>query len=167
MKTNMKKWIAAQIASGQRISIPIMTLPGIEMIGKSVKDAVQSGDVHAQAIRKLAEVFPSAATTVIMDLTLEAEAFGCRIDFQENDMPHILGRLVSSAEEIEMLKVPDLLRLPPSLITIMTDTKGSCHRQLPQQVEHGRRFIEGFLIFFFHHRIINDSAARPKADDAP
>jgi len=108
MKTDMKSWIAVQIAAGKRISIPIMTHPGIEMIGKSVKDAVQGGDVHAQAIRKLAEVFPSAATTVIMDLTLEAEAFGCRIDFQENDMPHILGRLVSSAEEIENLKVPDL-----------------------------------------------------------
>jgi uroporphyrinogen decarboxylase len=43
-----------------------------------------------------------------MDLTLEAEAFGCKIEFQENDMPHILGRLVTSAEEIENLKVPDL-----------------------------------------------------------
>ena len=105
---NMKSWIAQQIESKNRISIPIMTHPGIEMIGKTVKDAVQSGEVHAQAIKKLAEVFPSSATTVIMDLTLEAEAFGCQIEFQENDMPHILGRLVSNAEEVENLKVPDL-----------------------------------------------------------
>ncbi|MDX9749436.1 MAG: uroporphyrinogen decarboxylase family protein, partial [Paludibacter sp.] len=104
----MKSWINQQIASNQRISIPIMTHPGIEMIGKSVKEAVQNGVIHAEAIKKLAEVYPSAATTVIMDLTLEAEAFGCQIEFQENDMPHILGRLVSSAEEIEALKVPDL-----------------------------------------------------------
>ncbi len=105
---NMKSWMHQQINNGTRISIPIMTHPGIEMIGKTVKEAVQSGEVHAQAIKKLAEVFPSAATTVIMDLTLEAEAFGCQIEFQENDMPHILGRLVSTAEEIENLKVPDL-----------------------------------------------------------
>jgi uroporphyrinogen decarboxylase len=104
----MNSWIARQIESKTRISIPIMTHPGIEMIGKTVKDAVQHGDIHAQAIRKLAEVYPSAATTVIMDLTLEAEAFGCQIEFQENDMPHILGRLVTNAEEIENLKVPDL-----------------------------------------------------------
>lgn len=104
----MKSWIAQQRSNRLRISIPIMTHPGIEMIGKKVKDAVQSGEVHAQAIRKLAEVYPSAATTVIMDLTLEAEAFGCRIEFQENDMPHILGRLLTCPDDIEHLKVPDL-----------------------------------------------------------
>lgn len=105
---NMSSWIAQQINNGTRISIPIMTHPGIEMIGKKVKDAVQNGEVHAQAIKKLAEVYPSAATTVIMDLTLEAEAFGCQIEFQDNDMPHIVGRLVSNAEEIEKLNVPDM-----------------------------------------------------------
>lgn len=105
---NMTNWISQQIENKKRISIPIMTHPGIEMIGKTVQQAVKSGEIHAQAIKKLAEVFPSAATTVIMDLTLEAEAFGCQIEFQENDMPHILGRLVTNAEEIENLKVPDL-----------------------------------------------------------
>lgn len=105
---NMKSWISQQINNNTRISIPIMTHPGIEMIGKTVKDAVQNGEVHAQAIKKLAEVYPSAATTVIMDLTLEAEAFGCQIEFQENDMPHILGRLLTNTEDIENLKIPDL-----------------------------------------------------------
>lgn len=105
---NMKSWINQQITNGTRISIPIMTHPGIEMIGKTVKDAVQYGEIHALAIKKLAEVYPTAATTVIMDLTLEAEAFGCQIEFQENDMPHILGRLLTSAEDIENLKVPGL-----------------------------------------------------------
>ncbi|MGV8095489.1 MAG: uroporphyrinogen decarboxylase family protein [Mangrovibacterium sp.] len=104
----MNTWVSQKIDSNRRIAIPIMTHPGIEMIGKKVKDAVQNGEVHAQAIKKLNEVYPVAAKTVIMDLTLEAEAFGCQIEFQEDDMPHILGRLVSNAEEIEKLKVPDL-----------------------------------------------------------
>ena len=78
------------------------------MIGKKVQDAVQDGEVHAMAIKKINEIYPTAATTVIMDLTLEAEAFGSQIEFQQDEMPHILGRLVSNAEEIEKLKVPDL-----------------------------------------------------------
>ncbi len=106
--TNINEWARQQIRNKKRIAIPIMTHPGIEMIGKKVKDAVQNGEIHAQAIKKLNEVFPVAATTVIMDLTLEAEAFGCQIEFQDDDMPHILGRLVSNAEDIENLKVPDL-----------------------------------------------------------
>jgi uroporphyrinogen decarboxylase len=105
---NMNSWVSQQISNKERVAIPIMTHPGIEMIGKKVKDAVQNGEVHALAIKKLNEIYPVAAKTVIMDLTLEAEAFGCQIEFQENDMPHILGRLVSSAEEIENLKVPEL-----------------------------------------------------------
>jgi uroporphyrinogen decarboxylase len=85
-----------------------MTHPGIEMIGKKVKDAVTDGEVHALAIEKMNEVYPTAATTVIMDLTVEAEAFGVKIEIQDDEMPHISGRLVSSTEEIEKLEVPDL-----------------------------------------------------------
>jgi uroporphyrinogen decarboxylase len=105
---NMNNWVIQQLQSPYRIAIPIMTHPGIELIGKKVKDAVQNGKIHAKAIDKLNETYPVAAKTVIMDLTLEAEAFGCQIEFPEDDMPHILGRLVSSAEEIEKLKVPEL-----------------------------------------------------------
>lgn len=105
---NMKAWADHLIESKERIAIPIMTHPGIEMIGQNVQNAVQSGEIHAAAIKKLNEKYNVAASTVIMDLTLEAEAFGCKIEFQEDDMPHILGQLVSNAEEIENLVVPDL-----------------------------------------------------------
>jgi uroporphyrinogen decarboxylase len=114
---NIKTWTNQQIDGHIRIAIPIMTHPGIEMIGKKVKDAVTDGEIHAKAIKKMCEVYPSAATTVIMDLTVEAEAFGCQIEFPENDMPHILGRLVSGEEDIEKLQVPDLsvCRIPEYL----------------------------------------------------
>jgi len=115
---NMKSWVSQQINNNKRIAIPIMTHPGIEMLGKKVKDAVQDGEVHAQAIKKLAETYSSAATTVIMDLTLEAEAFGCQIEFQENEMPHILGRLLNNTEDIYKLKIPELTagRIPQYLL---------------------------------------------------
>jgi uroporphyrinogen decarboxylase len=105
---NTDNWFRQQISNSERIAIPIMTHPGIEMIGKRVIDALQDGEIHAQAIKKIEEVYPVAAKTVIMDLTLEAEAFGCQIEFQEDQMPHIIGRLVSDAEEINDLKVPEL-----------------------------------------------------------
>lgn len=105
---NIKNWVSQVIIDKNRQAIPIMTHPGIEMIGKRVVDAVRDGEVHARAIKALNEAYPSAATTAIMDLTVEAEAFGCRIEFPENDMPHILGRLVSNAEEIEKLQIPGL-----------------------------------------------------------
>ena len=104
---NNKEWINKIISDSERYTIPIMTHPGIEMIGCSVKDAVQNGQIHAQAICALSEKYPSKASTVIMDLTVEAEAFGCNIEFPENDMPHIRGRLVDS-ENVEKLQIPDM-----------------------------------------------------------
>ena len=90
-----------------RHAIPIMTHPGIEMLGFTVKDAVQNGEVHAKAIKALNDKYPSKASTVIMDLTVEAEAFGCEISFPENDMPHIKGKLVDG-NSIKDLQVPSI-----------------------------------------------------------
>lgn len=104
---NVDNWISDIINVRERCTVPIMTHPGIEMIGATVKDAVQNGTKHAQAIDRLSKKYPSKAATVIMDLTVEAEAFGSSIAFPENDMPHILGSLVDS-ESIEALQIPSL-----------------------------------------------------------
>lgn len=104
---NVDKWLNDIITAKERYTIPIMTHPGIEMIGSCVKEAVQNGKIHAQAIHELSKKYPSKAATVIMDLTVEAEAFGCSIEFPENDMPHILGTLVDT-DGIEELQIPSL-----------------------------------------------------------
>ena len=104
---NVDKWISDIINARERFNVPIMTHPGIEMIGATVKEVVQSGEKHAQAIYELSKKYPSNAATVIMDLTVEAEAFGSSIEFPENDMPHILGSLVD-ASSVEALQIPSM-----------------------------------------------------------
>lgn len=81
-KLNMKDWIGQTILNKKVISIPIMTHPGIELIGKTVHDAVTNGQVHYEAIKALCDKYPAAAATVIMDLTVEAEAFGAELYFR-------------------------------------------------------------------------------------
>ncbi|MFR8836024.1 uroporphyrinogen decarboxylase family protein [Bacteroides nordii] len=108
MKIDMENWIASVIDSSQRIAVPIMTHTGIEMLGHKVIDAVTDGQLHYQAVKILSEKYPSAASSVIMDLTVEAEAFGSQIHFSENEVPSVLGRLVSNRDEIEQLQIPSL-----------------------------------------------------------
>lgn len=105
---NMKEWCREVMASPERIAIPIMTHPGIELCGKTVKQAVTNGEIHAEAIRKLNEVYPAAASTVIMDLTVEAECFGAEIVFTENEVPNVVGRLVQDHASISALQVPSI-----------------------------------------------------------
>lgn len=108
MRRNMLFWKDECINSSKRLAFPIMTHSGIELIGKSVYDAVTDGKVHAQAVCELGMLYPSLACSVIMDLTVEAEAFGSKIHFSENEVPSVEGRMVSNADEIEDLKVPSL-----------------------------------------------------------
>lgn len=106
----MRQWVQNIIKGGRRVAIPIMTHPGIEMIGKRVLDAVTNGQVHFEAIRALSAKYPSAAATVIMDLTVEAEAFGCQLTFSEDEVPTVSGRLLNNESDIDALRVPGLDR---------------------------------------------------------
>lgn len=108
MKINMKDWMQQVLQQKERIAVPIMTHSGIEMIGRKVLDAVTDGQVHCEAVKALSNVYPSAASTVIMDLTVEAEAFGAEIRFSEHEVPSVLGRLVTDGASIEQLQVPSL-----------------------------------------------------------
>ena len=86
-------YIKDKLVSGNRVAIPIMTHPGIELLGKRVLDAVTNGEIHYHAIRALNECFPqSAACTTIMDLTVEAEAFGAeRLTARNGRMVEVPG----------------------------------------------------------------------------
>lgn len=104
----MNEWVKSVIDRPQTMALPIMTHSGIELVGHKVIDAVSHGEIHAQAVLALAERYPSLASSVIMDLTVEAEAFGAEVVFSENEVPNVVGRLVCDRESIEALQVPTL-----------------------------------------------------------
>lgn len=111
-------WKEKVFQSSKRMAVPIMTHPGIEIIGKNVYDAVTDGKVHFEAIKALSDRYPSSVCTVIMDLTVEAEAFGASVEFYKNDIPTVIGRLLPDMQAVERLEIPDLGkgRLPQYLL---------------------------------------------------
>lgn len=105
---NMKEWVAQVIARKEVLALPVMTHPGIEQNGHTVRQAVSDGRIHAEAVLALARRYPTAAATTIMDLTVEAEAFGASVVFSDEAVPVVTGRLLTSAEDIKRLQVPSL-----------------------------------------------------------
>lgn len=106
---NVSEWISSIIKADKRVAMPIMTNPGIELTGITVKDAVTNGENHFRSIEALNRKYPqSAACTVIMDLTVEAEAFGAKLVFPDDEVPSVTERLVSNLQEVEALQVPDI-----------------------------------------------------------
>ncbi len=105
---DMSHWANEIMVSHNRVACPIMTHPGIEMIGQTVCRAVTDGRVHAEAVEAVAHRYPGAAATVIMDLTVEAEAFGAEVVFPEDEVPSVVGRLLHNERDIDRLQVPAL-----------------------------------------------------------
>lgn len=108
MNLSIFHWVESVFESHKRLAIPIMTHPGIEIIGKRVIDAVTDGETQFQAIKAIQDRFSPDAATMIMDLTVEAEAFGSRINLSADEIPTVAGRLVIDKESIEELKIPSL-----------------------------------------------------------
>lgn len=104
----MKQWVADVIRQKEVKAVPVMTHPGIEQNGHTVRQAVSDGRVHAEAVSWLTQHYPSAAACTIMDLTTEAEAFGAEIAFSDIAVPAVSSRLLPDAESIYRLQVPAL-----------------------------------------------------------
>ncbi len=104
----MKQWVADIIHQKEVTAMPVMTHPGIELNGNTVREAVSNGKVHAEAVIKLTQAYQSVAACTIMDLTTEAEAFGSEIAFSDEAVPAVSNRLLPDVKSIEHLQVPSL-----------------------------------------------------------
>ena len=104
----MKQWVADIIHQKAVAAIPVMTHPGIEQNGNTVREAVSNGKIHADAVIKLTQAYQSAAACTIMDLTTEAEAFGAEIAFSDEAVPVVVGHILTDAKSINDLQMPSL-----------------------------------------------------------
>ena len=108
MKQNMRQWMADVIHRKEVTALPVMTHPGIEMNGNTVRQAVSNGRVHYEAVKTLTNRYPTVGAATIMDLTTEAEAFGAEIAFSDEAVPAVVCHCLSNADDIDKLVVPSL-----------------------------------------------------------
>lgn len=104
----MKQWVADIIHQKEVTAMPVMTHPGIELNGNTVREAVSNGKVHAEAVIKLTQAYQSVAACTIMDLTTEAESFGAEIAFSDEAVPAVVGHMLTDVKSINDLQVPSL-----------------------------------------------------------
>jgi uroporphyrinogen decarboxylase len=94
------------LESPDRVPMPIGVYAGLEITGASVKDAVTNSSHQTEAVLALNERFQTRVMLTAMDLSAEAEAFGCEIQMSDDEIPNVIGRLVTSEYEIENLAIP-------------------------------------------------------------
>ena len=76
MNFDMKKWIQDMIRADVKKPLPVLSFPGIQITGNTVEEIVGSGKLQADCMEAIAKKFDMAAVLSLMDLSVEAEAFG-------------------------------------------------------------------------------------------
>ena len=84
----------------------IALYPGASLIGSTVRAMVTDAQAQADAATALHERFQTPIVLSAMDLSAEAEAFGCEIQMGDNEVPTVIGRLVTSLASAQALPVP-------------------------------------------------------------
>lgn len=105
-KRNMHEWVQEILNSRKRMAFPLMPYIGLALTGEKVLDVVKDGQSQSECVKAVATKYPSSASITIMDLSVEAEAFGSTIRFAENEVPTAIGIIVDNANAANTLKVP-------------------------------------------------------------
>jgi uroporphyrinogen decarboxylase len=109
MQINMIEWKDSIIASEEIKAMPIMTYPGLEIVGKTVLEFVSDGEVQYNSIKALTDRYPTVASaTLVMALYVEAEAFGSEIKYIQNGIPAVSKRLINSFSSLSNMKIPEI-----------------------------------------------------------
>lgn len=108
MKRNMKQWLAEYISSPVKKATPILSFPGVQLIGHTVEEMVKSGDLQAECMKAIADRFDTGVAFSLMDLSVEAEAFGSEIHYSEDDIPTVHEALIHDEDEADALQVPEV-----------------------------------------------------------
>ena len=106
MKREMTKWLKEWQAAPVKKAFPVLSFPAVQLMGIRVKDLISDAKAQARGMKLVAERTDSAASVSLMDLSVEAECFQAQIRVSEDEVPTVIGSVVSTLEEAEALVVP-------------------------------------------------------------
>ena len=123
--------------SPHRIAMPLVSLPGAKLTHRATSDLFESAEYQFQAQLAVRDTLNTGVLMTAMDLSVEAEAFGANVQLGENEVPTIVGRIVSSLDEINNLDIP-AIGSGRTAVYLETARKLSC--------ASGRNIVVGCMI---------------------
>ena len=103
---NAKKWIFNAINSKTKKPMPVLSFPGVQLLGVTVNELVKNGELQASCMKAIADRYDTLASVTLMDLSVEAEAFGSPVIFSDDEVPTVINRIIDDFEGAEKLQIP-------------------------------------------------------------
>lgn len=104
----MNAWLKAQLDAPRKKTMPVLSFPSISLLGITVRELIGDATLQAEGMKRIADRVDSAASVSMMDLSVEAEAFGCTVRFSDDEVPTVTGVLVADEDAAEALEIPSV-----------------------------------------------------------
>jgi len=105
---NVSKLLWDVARSDTHRALPILSFPAAQKLGVTVEQLVKDASLQADTMALIAVETETLAAVSLMDLSVEAEAFGAKVQYFTDEVPAVVGQLVCDLDEAEELEVPDL-----------------------------------------------------------
>lgn len=102
----MGKFNELVLGSAKHLAMPIAVYPGAQLTGAKVRDIVTNPRAQFEASAALHNRYRTTFALAAMDLSVEAEAFGCEIHMTDDEIPTAVTSIVANVEQAEALTVP-------------------------------------------------------------
>jgi uroporphyrinogen decarboxylase len=105
---NMKEWKENVLAASHKKPMPVLSFPCVQLMGITVKQLISDSALQAQGMKKISECTDTLVSLSMMDLSVEAESFGSEIRKSDDEVPTVVGRIITSEDDVDALAVPDV-----------------------------------------------------------
>ena len=85
--------------------IPLLGAPGIQLSNTTLRENLIDWSIQFNTMRLLIERFQPDGIFPFMDLTVEAEALGLKINFPEDENPSVRSHSIKTEEDLEAIKL--------------------------------------------------------------
>ncbi|MBE6716681.1 MAG: methyltransferase [Ruminococcaceae bacterium] len=99
---------AVELLKNKTKTVPILSFPATQLLSISVKELILSADMQVKGMQAIAEKCNVGASLNMMDLSVEAEAFGARIRFYDDDIPAVEKGIIDDIADAQSITVPEI-----------------------------------------------------------
>ena len=101
----MKKTVKKLLENKEK-TVPILSFPSTQMLGITVKELLEIPEMQVKGMKTIAESCNIGASLNMMDLSVEAEAFGAELQFRDDDVPSVRKGIIDDIFDAEGIVVP-------------------------------------------------------------
>lgn len=102
------KAIVKKLLENKDKTVPVLSFPSTQLLGINVNELIGSSDKQAEGMKAIVDRCPVGASLNMMDLSVEAEAFGAEVLFDDNEIPNVIKGVIDDIEDAAGIAVPEV-----------------------------------------------------------